>query len=67
MLQEKFYNEATINLSRPEVVDKISDFIVKCLGHGYYPAVKSGFNDVSTEIKVLVSFKVSWEILVFSY
>ncbi|KAJ8439796.1 hypothetical protein Cgig2_029056 [Carnegiea gigantea] len=64
--QEKFYNEATINMSRPEVVDKISDFIAKSLGHSYYSAVKTGFNDVNTELKTLVSFKVSWEILIFS-
>jgi protein-disulfide isomerase len=57
--QEKFYNAQTLNLSRAFVVNEIVKSAAEVLGHSYYGAVESGFNDRKTDLKTRVSFKYS--------
>ncbi|KAH6782752.1 Thioredoxin superfamily protein [Perilla frutescens var. frutescens] len=55
--QEQFYGKATFNKSRAVVVDQIVDFTAKLLGSSYHSAIKSGFNDTSTDHATRVAFK----------
>jgi len=58
VLQEKFYNKKTINMSRSEIVEHIIDFVTASVGNAYSSAIKSGFNDRKTDLKTRVSFEV---------
>ncbi|CAN1824699.1 hypothetical protein LINPERHAP1_LOCUS30871 [Linum perenne] len=53
--QEKFYNLRTVNLSKADVVKKVSHFATAVVGN----PLESGFNDSKTDIKTRVSFKFS--------
>ncbi|KAL9238132.1 hypothetical protein vseg_012602 [Gypsophila vaccaria] len=55
--QARFYNSETANISRPEVVNRIVDLVVKVAGHTQYSAIKSGFKDRKTDLKTRISFK----------
>ncbi|CAN1315151.1 hypothetical protein LINPERPRIM_LOCUS29607 [Linum perenne] len=55
VLQEKFYNLRTVNLSKADVVKKVSHFATAVVGN----PLESGFNDSKTDIKTRVSFKFS--------
>ncbi|XP_004253137.2 uncharacterized protein [Solanum lycopersicum] len=55
--QGKFYGNATINLSRSFVVDKIARFTAKSIGNSHYAAVKSAFTDPKTDHATRISFK----------
>ncbi|KAL3321791.1 hypothetical protein AABB24_039420 [Solanum stoloniferum] len=53
----KFYGNATFNLSRSSVVDKIARFTSNSIGNSNYAAVKAGFTDPKTDHATRISFK----------
>lgn len=55
--QEKFYNQATFNLSKASVVDEVAIFTSNAIGNSNYAAVKSGFFDPKTDQATRISFK----------
>ncbi|KAI3797320.1 hypothetical protein L1987_32576 [Smallanthus sonchifolius] len=55
--QERFYNAQTSKMSREAVLDKVIDFASTTIGNSMQSAIKSGFNDSTTDIKTRVSFK----------
>ncbi|XP_059287569.1 uncharacterized protein LOC132040897 [Lycium ferocissimum] len=55
--QDKFYNEATVDLSKASVVDKVARFTSNAIGNSNYAAVRAGFTDPQTDQATRISFK----------
>ncbi|XP_031115947.1 uncharacterized protein LOC116019760 [Ipomoea triloba] len=55
--QEGFYGQATFNLSRASVVDKVAKFAAKTVGGSSYTKLKSGLTDTKTDHATRISFK----------
>ncbi|XP_059287618.1 uncharacterized protein LOC132040943 isoform X3 [Lycium ferocissimum] len=55
--QDKFYGQATFNLSKASVVDKVAKFTYNAIGISNYAAVKDGFTDRNTDQATRISFK----------
>uniref|UniRef100_M1CV47 Uncharacterized protein n=1 Tax=Solanum tuberosum TaxID=4113 RepID=M1CV47_SOLTU len=55
--QDKFYNQATFNLSKASVVDEVAKFTSNKIGNSNYAAVKAGFTDPKTDQATRISFK----------
>lgn len=55
-----FYHSSTRNMSRVLVVNHLVEFAAEVTGNSYYNALYSGFNDIKTDLKTRVSFKVRW-------
>ncbi|KAF3655055.1 hypothetical protein FXO37_16142 [Capsicum annuum] len=57
VLQDKFYNQATFNLSKASGVDKVAKFTPNAIGNSNYAAVKAGFTVPKTDQTTRTSFK----------
>ncbi|MCD7458408.1 hypothetical protein HAX54_038096 [Datura stramonium] len=55
--QDKFYNQATFDLSKASVVDEVAKFTSKAIENSNYAAVKAGFSDPKTDQATRFSFK----------
>ncbi|GFP97734.1 hypothetical protein PHJA_001917500 [Phtheirospermum japonicum] len=55
--QEQFYGKATFNLSKANVIDRISNFSTTTLGNSNHSVIKSGFNNNETDHATRVGFK----------
>lgn len=55
--QEGFYNKATFNVSRAEIVSRIVKLATTVVGDSHYSALEKGFNDRNTDISTRISFK----------
>ncbi|KAM3237471.1 hypothetical protein P3L10_012500 [Capsicum annuum] len=57
ILSDKFYNQATFNLSKASGVDKVAKFTPNAIGNSNYAAVKAGFTVPKTDQTTRTSFK----------
>lgn len=56
--QEMFYGSETSNLSKDSIVKEIVKFATVIVGNSYSSPLQFGFNDIQTDLKTRVSFKV---------
>lgn len=59
LVQVKFYNAQTVNMSKAAVVSYIANFATQVVADSLKSAVVSGFENTQTDLKTRVSFKVS--------
>ena len=57
--EEEFYNKQTFNVSKASVVNQVAKLASRAVGTLYYPAIKSGFEDRTTDLTTRISFKVN--------
>lgn len=62
--QEKFYGSETSKLSKDSIVKEIVKFATVIVGDSYSSPLQFGFNDIQTDLKTRVSFKVWWQLLI---
>ncbi|KAJ4964034.1 hypothetical protein NE237_023973 [Protea cynaroides] len=55
--QWRYTNHHTYNMSRAYVVDHTVEIIAKAVGEDLFSAIKSGFNDINSDLATRVSFK----------
>ncbi|PHU14001.1 putative pectin methyltransferase QUA2 [Capsicum chinense] len=56
-LLDKFYNQATFNLSKASVVDKVANITCNAIGNSNYAAIKAGFTNPKIDQETRTSFK----------
>ncbi|KAM7521255.1 hypothetical protein LguiB_020217 [Lonicera macranthoides] len=55
--EEEFYNKQTFNVSKDFVVNQVAKLASRAVGKLYYPAIKSSFEDRTTDLTTRISFK----------
>jgi len=55
--EEEFYNKQTFNMSKASIVEHVAKFSSRAVGTSFYSAIKSGFEDRTTDLTTRISFK----------